>query len=144
LADYHVVRWSRFESIVIDFENALTPTRTLYASYEDTDGFRFGADWAHSDKLSLRAGYLSHTAAAPPQTVTPLLPEGHRNEVSFGVGLRLGATLHADAAYQYVFQNDRRGRVREPADGSPPTTALNSGVYEFGAHLFAVTLVLTF
>lgn len=144
LADYQLVRWSHFRTIALDFANAATPDRTLYESYRDTHGFRFGSEWRQSEKLTLRGGYLYHTAAAPPQTVTPLLPEGSRNEVTLGAGFRLGARLHADVAYQYVKQNDRRGRLRDSPDGSPPTVALNSGVYDFGAHLFGVTFAYTF
>ncbi len=67
--------------------------------------------------------------------MTPLLPEGERNEFTGGLGLKLGKQLTADLAYQYIRQNDRRGR----------TQALpNNGLYTFGAHLFGVSLAFTF
>jgi len=75
--------------------------------------------------------------------VTPLLPEGARNEFTGGFGLKLGRQLTADFAYQYIRQNDRRGRTRETPNVMP-TVALNNGLYTFSAHLFGVSLAFTF
>ena len=44
--------------------------------------------------------------------------------------------LHADLAYQYIKQNDRRGTVNLAAG--------NTGLYQFSAHLFGIGLAFTF
>ena len=75
--------------------------------------------------------------------MTPLLPEGQRNEFTVGTTVKLAAALRADLAYQYIRQNDRRGRTREPLVGAP-TTGLNNGLYDFQAHLFGVSLSYAF
>jgi long-chain fatty acid transport protein len=137
MADYQLVVWGWFNQLVLDFANANTPDITLYEGYRDTHGIRIGLEHVHSSKVTLRGGYLYHSAAAPPETVTPLLPEGARNEVTLGVGLALTSMLHADLAYQYIKQNDRRGRVHEATVG-------NSGLYTFSAHLLGASVVLTF
>jgi long-chain fatty acid transport protein len=137
MADYQLVVWGWFNQLVIDFANASTPDITLYEGYRDTHGIRVGVEHAHSDKLTLRGGYLYHSAAAPPETVTPLLPEGARNEVTLGAGLKLTERIHADLAYQYIRQNDRRGRVHDSTVG-------NTGLYTFTAHLVGASVVLTF
>jgi long-chain fatty acid transport protein len=137
MADYQLVVWGWFNALVVDFENASTPDINLYEGYRDTHGFRLGTEINQSDKLTLRGGYLYHTAAAPSITVTPLLPEGARNEFTIGAGLKLSEQLHADLAYQYIRQNDRRGRVHESSVG-------NTGIYTFTAHLIGATVVLTF
>lgn len=137
MVDYQLVVWGWFNELLLDFENATTPDITLYEGYRDTHGFRIGTEIKQSAKVTLRGGYLYHTAAAPAITVTPLLPEGARNEVTLGVGLALTSKLHADLAYQYIRQNDRRGRVHEAAVG-------NSGLYTFSAHLLGASVVLTF
>jgi len=54
-----------------------------------------------------------------------------------GAGLKLAQRIHADLAYQYIRQNDRRGRVHESNVG-------NTGIYTFTAHLVGATVVLTF
>ena len=136
MADYHYVVWGWFSEVIIDFANAATPDLALHPSNKDTHGFRFGTEYRYSPKIQLRAGYLYHTAASPPQFVTPLLPEGPRNEFTIGAGIELTPKLHVDLGYQYIKQNDRRGTVN---------TALgNTGLYQFSANLFGVGLAYTF
>ena len=136
MADYQLVVWGWFNSITIDFENAGTPDLTLTPRNKDTHGVRFGTEYQYSPKVQLRGGYLYHSAASPTEFVTPLLPEGARNEFTFGAGLELTPKLHADLAYQFIKQNDRRGTVN--------TAAGNTGLYQFSAHLFGLGLAYTF
>ena len=83
-------------------------------------------------------------AATPAETVTPLLPEGQRSEFTGGFTVKLRPGLAADFAYQYVRQNDRRGRTREPLFNQAATTGMSNGVYDFYAHLFGVSLGYAF
>jgi long-chain fatty acid transport protein len=137
MGDYQYVVWGWFNSIVIDFANPGTPQEVLSPRNKDTHGFRVGAEYQPSARLTLRGGYLHHGAASPDQFVTPLLPEAPRNEFTAGVGLELTPGLHADLAYQYIAQQDRRGRVF-------PEPVGNTGLYTFSAHLFGVGLAYTF
>lgn len=143
LVDYQWMNWSVFNTLELTFANQ-AEVRVVHEEYEDTHAIRVGFDWSNSDRLSVRGGYLYHNGAAPPQTVTPLLPEGARNEFTGGFGLRITDNLTADFAYQYIKQNDRRGRVREPDGNAAPTIALNSGLYTFNAHLFSATVSVHF
>ena len=136
MADYHYVVWGWFSEVNIDFANAATPDLALHPSNDDTYGYRFGTEYRYSPKIQLRGGYLYHTGASPSQFVTPLLPEGPRNEFTAGAGIELTPKLHADLAYQYIKQNDRRGTVNLAIG--------NTGLYQFSAHLFGVGLAYTF
>lgn len=140
--DWQWVDWSDFDRIVIDLERAPDTERTQ--NYEDTHGVRIGGEYDLDRTFDLRAGYLLHGAAAPDETVTPLLPEDRRNEFTFGLGVQVTPVVSVDASYQHIAQDDRRGRVANPPSGEAPTTALNSGLYGFGAHLFATTVTLDF
>ncbi len=122
--------------VAVDFANPGTPDLALHPSNKDTHGFRFGTEYQYNSKVQLRGGYLYHTAASPAQFVTPLLPEAPRNEFTVGAGIALTPRWHADLAYQYIKQNDRRGTVNL-AQG-------NTGVYQFSAHLFGAGLAITF
>lgn len=144
LADYQYTWWSVFDTLVLDFESSATPDRRIIEAYQDTHAGRVGVEYRSSDRLTLRGGYLYHTAAAPDQTVTPLLPEGARNEFTAGAGYALAPNINADVAYQYIRQNDRRGRVQEPPPGQAPTPELNTGVYSFMAHLLGATVTVRF
>jgi len=137
LVDWHMVMWHVFDQLKLDFENDSTPTITLNEGYKNTNGVRFGMEFAQSATLTFRGGYLHHQGAAPAQTVTPLLPEGARNELTVGLGWQMSPKLHADFGYQYIRQDDRRGRVFDETVG-------NTGLYLFNGHLVGLGLSLTF
>jgi long-chain fatty acid transport protein len=142
--DYQFTRWGKRLSVLnINFANPLL-NRVLYEGYQNTNGVRVAAEWVKDLKWTFRGGYLYSQGAAPAQTVTPLLPEGARNEFTGGFTVKLAPGFTADLAYQYIKQNDRRGRTREPIFNQVPTTALNNGVYNFHAHLFGVSLSYAF
>jgi len=145
LGDYQLTWWSQFDTVALVFPTDAYSVlgRTLYERYRNTSGFRVGAEWAKDAKWTFRGGYLYHDGAAPAETVTPLLPEGERNEFTAGTTIKLTSALTADLAYQYIRQNDRRGRTREPLSG-PATTGMNNGLYTFHAHLFGVSLGYAF
>src|SRR5439155_1100947 len=102
--DYQFTRWGkRFSVLNLNFANPLL-NRVLYERYRNTNGFRVAAEWAKDAKWTLRGGYLYHQGAAPPETVTPLLPEGNRNEFTGGVTVKLAPHFTADLAVQYIKQ----------------------------------------
>jgi long-chain fatty acid transport protein len=143
LADYNWVHWALFDELAVNFEDEDLSGVTV-ENYRNTNGVRVGLDWAATAKLALRGGFIYHTAAAPPETVTPLLPEGERNEFTFGFGYAISETFSVNAAYQYLNQQKRRGRTGEFPSGAAPTLELNNGLYEFKAHLFGLTLTAGF
>lgn len=133
MGDYQAIIWGWFETLKIDFATA--PDRVQVEDFQDSHAFRVGLEYQRSAKTTFRAGYLYHTAAAPVQTVTPLLPEAPRNEFTIGIGTDLARRIKFDAAYQLILQQDRRGRAG---------TTFNNGLYTFGAHLFGAGLSYTF
>ena len=136
MADYHYVVWGWFNDVPINFANAATPDLDLHPANKDTHGFRFGTEYQYNSKVQLRGGYLYHTGASPAQFVTPLLPEGARNEFTIGAGIALTPRWHADLAYQFIKQSDRRGTVNLAAG--------NTGLYQFSAHLFGAGVSVSF
>jgi long-chain fatty acid transport protein len=140
LADYQWVHWDRFSKLNLSFANL--GTRTLWEDYGNTNGYRFGAQFAVTPKVSIRGGMLKHDGAAPDNTVTPLLPEGARVEQTLGASFQISTNGRLEAAYQHINQQDRRGRVVDaPRFGG---AALNSGLYTGNANLFGVSLVWGF
>ena len=136
MADYQTIIWGWFATVKIHFDNPATPDIILVPHNNDSHAVRLGTEYRRSDKLTLRAGYLYHTSASPPDFVTPLLPENDRNEFTGGASYRISPRVVGEVAYQYIKQNDRRGEVL-PAAG-------NTGVYTFHAHLFGAGVALTF
>jgi len=105
-------------------------------NYRNTSGVRIGADYAVTDRVALRGGFLAHQAAAPDGSVTPDLPEGARTEYTAGIGARLNNRFGVDLAYQYIRQEDRNGRVL--------LAGPDTGTYAFHAHLFGASVNIRF
>ena len=147
LFDYTWTGWSSFDRLELDFENDALDQEQI-ENYENTSAFRFGAEYAFlggsgfSDGLTLRGGYTYNTSAAPEETVTPLLPEADRNQFTVGLGYQFTPGFGVDLSYQYLDQNDRRGRVRELPENftEDDVAATNSGLYTFSGHLLGATL----
>jgi long-chain fatty acid transport protein len=143
LADYQWTHWSSFDVLSLEFAPDTLLNQTLYENYVNTNGYRFGIEYETKAGMTVRGGYLYHGGAAPDETVTPLLPEGARNEFTGGLSIKLGPMATASLAYQYIHQDDRRGRTRDTPNVMP-TTALNNGLYTFSGHLFGVGLAVAF
>ena len=143
LADYQWTQWSSFDEIPLDFENDALDN-TQIENYGDTHALRLGAEYMVRPAWTVRAGFLTHNAAAPDETVTPLLPEAYRNEFTAGIGWQASSQFEVNVAYQYIAQNDRRGRVVELESEATPVSEVNGGLYRLDAHLVATTLTLHF
>jgi len=85
---------------------------------------------------ALRAGYVHNDEASPPQSVTPILFEAPRDQVTLGATVPLARRVTLDVGYIHLGQDDRRGRVRGPRPGEEPTVELDGGVFRLDAHLF--------
>ncbi len=135
LFDVSWQNWKVFKELTIAPANL--PATTLTENFGSTTAWRYGAEYELSPGTVLRGGYLFHNAAEPTGSVTPNLPEGNRSEITVGFGTRLGSSLHADLAYQYINQQDRRGRT-------VPFGQPDNGLFNFKAHLFGGMLTYTF
>jgi long-chain fatty acid transport protein len=137
LMDYQWVHWKEFVTLPLYFANL--GAQTQFEDYNNTSGWRYGLQYEHNG-LAFRGGYLHHDAAAPDQTVTPLLPEGARNEITVGVGFKVGNNMHVNLAYQNISQQDRRGRIQPAPFRGPAGAVANTGIYSGSATLFGASL----
>lgn len=135
LVDVVTTNWTVFDTLVIDLKNA--GRISLPQDDDRTWAFRLGGEYAVSTSTTLRAGYINHGSASPDKTVTPNLPEGPRSEFTGGFGTRLGQNFQLALAYQYIKQQQRRGRIV-----SDPT--VTNGLFKFNAHLFGATFTYSF
>ncbi|HYR09923.1 MAG TPA: outer membrane protein transport protein [Longimicrobium sp.] len=132
LADWQRTWWSSFDAFPVDFETQ--PDQSLELGYDDTNTFRFAADFAATEALALRAGFRYNEAATP--RATPFLPEGERNYYTVGLGYRFTPALSTDFSFQYINQPDRAGSL---IPGGP-----RAGVYEATGMVFNFTLAYRF
>ena len=140
--DYQWTGWSTLNEVPLNFE--IAPDNAIVLNYENSSTFRLGAEYEIDDTWTLRGGYAYNRPASPDETVTPLAPESERNRPTVGLGVKPFSGVELNLAYQFVNQNDRRGRTRGADPGQEVTTDLNDGLYSIDAHVIATTLTVRF
>jgi long-chain fatty acid transport protein len=143
--DYAYVGWRSFQKLPVTFAGT-APSKVIEEDYNNTSSIRLGVEHRTTSGLALRAGFAAASAAAPDETVTPLLPEMDRSYGMFGVGIPLMGRYALDAAYSHIFTSGRRGRIDERAAGTTTAQALalNSGFYTLSANIFSLSLKANF
>jgi long-chain fatty acid transport protein len=145
VGDYQWTGWKSFDAVNVEFSGD-APENSIILNYQNASTFRAGAQYDASPRWTLRTGYTFNTSALPDFSVSPLLPEAERNYYSLGIGWHLRPSMTLDAAYQYIDQSTRRGRVRgrtlEMTDEE--LEALNVGIYSSTGHIFSATLAYQF
>ena len=143
--DYAWVGWKSFNQLPVNFKGT-APSKVIEEDYHNTSSIRFGVEHSMTNGVALRGGIAGATAAAPDETVTPLLPEMNRGYGMLGAGIPLMGQFSLDAAYMHVFTSGRRGRIDERPAGSTAAQALalNSGFYSLSANIVSLSLKASF
>ena len=144
--DYAYVGWKSFRQLPVDFANGTAIDKVLQEDYKNTSSIRFGAEHRADNGVAFRGGFAAAASAAPPETVTPLLPEMNRELAMIGGYLPLGSGFGIDAAISHIFTQGSRGRIDERPTGASPTQAiaLNSGAYSLSAYIASFSLKYSF
>ena len=141
--DYAWVNWKAFDKLPITFAGP-APSDTLLEKYNNSSAIRLGVEYTiPTDGWKLRAGFAGVASAAPPETVTPLLPDQDRTYWNVGVGIPLGKTLTLDGTYSHVATSGARGRIVERT-AAQTADQVNSGVFTLSANIFSVTFKANF
>lgn len=143
--DYAFVGWKRFDVLPITFNGpANINNRVLIENYNNSSSIRLGAEYTTAkDGWKIRGGFSGVASAAPPETVTPLLPEQDRTYGTFGVGIPLMSNWAADLAYAHIFTAGARGRISERSNlvNTTATAAqLNTGRFDLSANVWSISL----
>jgi len=135
--DYQYVTWSVFDELVFDFESL--PDAVVPEDYEDANEFRVGVHYDITSDLQARVGYIYDQSPQPIHSVSPLLPDNDRNDVSFGLGYTYD-NWQFDAGYMYVDFGERStledgvGKNENGFNGTYATIA-NLFFFSFGYNL---------
>jgi len=111
-------QWSAFEQLPLTFAQSPALNTAIIENYEDQFAIRFGAEH-HLPTWTYRFGYYFDSAAAPSESVTPLLPDANRHGVTLGFGTTRGSWT-ADLYNLFVFVEKRstEGVERDGYDGT--------------------------
>jgi long-chain fatty acid transport protein len=128
-ADAQYTNWKKIQTIPITYDDAawqaLKAHPQLKAAFnndfdlqwKDAIQWRFGLEYAASEKLALRAGYYYDPSPSPAETLNVLLPEITYNVVTVGVGYK-AEKLAIDFCVEYLMGKD----VDSPLTGKMPGT----------------------
>ncbi len=86
-ANWH--QWSAFDNLALSFKTDPTLDQTIQEDYRDQFQVRVGAEH-RLENYHYRLGYYFDQAAAPTESVTPLLPDANRHGATLGLGWQLG------------------------------------------------------
>lgn len=128
-SDFNYVMWDVFDKVELDFENDILDTE-LREDYKNTWQLRLGAEYAATDQLDLRAGYIYDKTPSPTGAISPTLPDASRNDYAIGFGYAFSPKFYVDFSYLWVnFQEtNTKGKNFEGFEGK----------YKTDAHLFSL------
>ncbi|GAB2765095.1 OmpP1/FadL family transporter [Salinimicrobium soli] len=138
--DYNRTYWGVYESLDIDFADPNIPDSQNARNYEDSNTWRFGAQYNATEKLVLRAGYYLDESPVQPGYFAPETPRN--DSMGFTAGLSLDVTSklaidasfayirfdEVDASYDYYYEPGQNGPVAVPFEGTYKSVAFIPGL----------------
>ena len=88
-ADLNFFEWSVFKDLPLHFQTTSSANSAIAENYDDAFQVRVGAEH-RLDRYTYRVGYYYDEAAAPDESMSPLLPDSGRNGVTLGLGFPFG------------------------------------------------------
>ena len=109
--------WSRFQRLVVTFENPLQTPLSQEARFEDSLRGAVGVIYRANSTWDIRAGALYETTPVPDATRTPRLPEGNNSGFSAGTSFKLGDHAEIDFSYSHLLPHEVPILLNDPAAG---------------------------
>ncbi len=118
-ADVNFQLWSSFDRLELRLPGRPELSSDLEQGYRDSQVYRVGAERRLDDLWTVRGGYFFDRTPAPPESVSPMIPDTSRHGAALGATWRRGR-LRVEAANWLVFLERRstEGRSREGYDGT--------------------------
>ena len=121
-------QWSAFDKLALRFPQDPTLNQDLVENYKDQIQIRAGAE-RRLPTWTYRFGYYYDHTPAPPESVTPLLPDADRNGVTVGAGITRGKwTFDAYNLFLFVVNRSTEGKERNGYNGTYKTYVNAFGV----------------
>jgi long-chain fatty acid transport protein len=117
LAGAEWTNWSRFQDLVVRFNNGGVPSITQNR-WRDTWFVSAGAEYRITDALTLRAGAAWDKSPTAEETRTPRIPDSDRYWLSAGASWQAMRDLTLSVAYTHIFADEGQVRLRDPGPGS--------------------------
>lgn len=100
--DFNRTFWGVYESLDLDFADPSIPDSQNPRNYEDSNTWRFGAQYNATDKLVLRLGYYYDESPVQPGYFAPETPRNDSMGFTGGLSLDVTSRLAIDASFAYI------------------------------------------
>jgi len=125
-------QWSRYDTIVFDFENGTRKTETK--NWKDSTGFMLGVKYSLNPETAVSAGYLFDDDPVPDDTYDPQVTASQKHAFSLGFQRRWG-NFTAAAGYLLELYKDRE---KNNSVGAASGQTAN-GTYEQYSHMAGIS-----
>ena len=129
--------WSAYETLIIEYDDPLFGKMDEAKGtkrWSNTWRFQFGAEYALTDDLDLRAGYVYDQSPVNDDYEDFAVPCTDRQIVTLGAGWRFADDWAVDVSYGYLWMKDRDYEAR-PADGIVELTREDAQAHMAGMSL---------
>lgn len=106
-ADWSWWKWSRFQTLAVDFENPLTTDVALPQEWNNASIYSAGVRWAQSEALTLRAGIaFNESPVASTALRSARIPDADRLWLCLGASWRFAENLRGDIGFAHLSVDD--------------------------------------
>ena len=118
-ADFNWTQWTAFDKLDLNFATSPEKSQSIVEDYRDSYRINIGAEH-RLPKFTYRFGYYFDQAAAPDESVTPLLPDANRHGATLGLGWKMGERWWVDVYNLSLFVQNRSTNLknRDHYDGT--------------------------
>ncbi len=107
LASATLTRWSQFEQIVAEFDNAAQPPDVITQNWRDTWSGSVGAEFNLLPTSTARVGVMYDQSPLNDTFASPRIPDAGRVWLSAGLTQKVGPSAELHLGASYVFIGDR-------------------------------------
>ncbi|MGH8615273.1 MAG: OmpP1/FadL family transporter [Gammaproteobacteria bacterium] len=107
LGDITWTHWSRFDQVVLRFDNPRQPALVTPQDWDDTFRYALGVTYHPERRLILRSGLAYDETPIPnPHLRSPRIPDQDRVWLTFGASYQYSEALSIDVGYAHLFIDD--------------------------------------
>jgi long-chain fatty acid transport protein len=132
MADCSHTAWSRFNSVVLDFDSQL-PNETLRFGYRNTSFYSVGAEYQADDSWTVRGGLGYDQTPVTNALRDVRVPDVDRRWLSLGATWRASKRMSYSLGYTHLFLKDSAVNL------TSPTASTLQGSYKLGSNILAVS-----
>lgn len=105
--------WTRYERLVVDFENPRTPDAVQETDWRFVASVRGGIEYDVSETVTARAGAFFDPSPVPAETLAPSSPDSTRVGGSAGASVALGERFRIDGFYTLLVLLERESESQD-------------------------------